>query len=84
MQRTVTYQDEFTITQIADSLHVLMDAIKKCDEVIVDTKDVKKIDVAAVQMLIAAQKECEKNGQRIIFRKSGSVSQLLSHIGTRL
>ncbi len=84
MPRILTFKNELTLSQVSDGLNDLGDAIRKGDEVIVDVMDVQKVDVAAIQMLIAAQKECENNGCRMVINKSDSVVNLLSLIGAQL
>ena len=84
MPRILTFKDELTIRQVAMGANSIREAIKERDEVVIDALDIKKTDVAAIQMFIATQKECEKNNQRITIKKSESVDTLLSLIGAQI
>lgn len=80
----ITLKDEFTMNNLPEWISNLKDSLSKWDVVVVDTAEVKKVDIAAIQMLIAAQKECLKNGHEFILRKSDAVTNLLRSVGIRL
>ena len=84
MSETITFMDSFTIEQFSKNLKELRNAVKKQVALVVDLSNVDKIDVAAMQVLIAAKKECEKNGHKISFKKSNSVENKLSLVGIKL
>ncbi len=84
MSGTITLDSELTINRIAEVLNKLKEALMKWDEVTVDISGVKKIDVAGIQMLVAAQKECDNRGNRLILMKSDEVADFLSLIGVQL
>ncbi len=84
MSGTITFEQELTINRIAEVLNKLSDALTKWDEVTVDIRGVKKIDVAGTQVLVAAQKESDNRGNRLILMKSDEVSSFLSRIGVQL
>ncbi|HHN63861.1 MAG TPA: STAS domain-containing protein [Nitrospirae bacterium] len=84
MSGTITFEQELTINRIAEVLNKLSDALTKWDEVTVDIRGVKKIDVACTQVLVAAQKESDNRGNRLILMKSDEVSSFLSRIGVQL
>lgn len=81
---TITFKDEFTVSQVSEATGRLMNAVKDCEEVTVDMEEVEKVDVAAMQMLVAAKKECEKAGHRLIFKVSAAGTNLMSSMGIRL
>lgn len=80
----VTFKDEFTINTLSECSRRLKDSLSKCDVIVVDTEEVTKVDIAAVQMLIATQKECLNNGHELILRKSALLTNLLRSVGIQL
>lgn len=84
MQGTVRLENEFTIGQIAERNDDLIEAVKNWDEVIVDMSELKRLDVAALQVLIAAKKECDKLGHSMIFLNSNIMTDMLLSTGTKL
>lgn len=84
MTGTITFRDELTINQIEDGINKFRDAVSRWNELIIDITGVEKIDVAAVQMLVAAKKECLGSGKRLAFRMSDAVSNMISLIGIQL
>lgn len=84
MTGTITLGGEMTIGRIGECINDLRDAIDRWDEVRVDAGDVETVDVAAIQMLIAAHKECEGNGRKLSLKKSDAIKHLLSSIGVEL
>lgn len=84
MTGTITFRDELTINQIADGINKFRDAVNRWNELIIDITGVEKIDVAAVQVLVAAKKECLGNGKILAFRMSDAVSNMMSLIGIKL
>ena len=80
----ITLKEEFTINNLPEWISNLKNSLSKWDAVVVDTAEVRKVDIAAIQMLIAAQKECVKNGHEFILRKSDAVSNLLRILGIKL
>jgi anti-anti-sigma regulatory factor len=81
MSAVITFKDELTINELYKNVNTLNDAFLKWDEVKVDITNVKNIDTAAIQMLIAAKKECHEKGKRFIINMSGDVSNTLLSIG---
>jgi ABC-type transporter Mla MlaB component len=81
MSAVITFKDELTINELYKNVNTLNDAFLKWDEVKVDITNVKNIDTAAIQMLIAAKKECHEKGKRFIIKMSGDVSNTLLSIG---
>ncbi len=84
MTGTITFRDELTINQIKDGINKFRDAASRWNELIIDITGVEKIDVAAVQMLVAAKKECLGIEKRLAFRMSDAVSSMMSMIGIQL
>lgn len=91
MVGTITLKDEFTINQISDEVNTMRnlmgewkEVIKEWNGLIVDAQGVKNIDVAGIQAIIAAQKECENKGCRITLKKSNAVANLMSILGIGL
>ncbi|WP_333656079.1 STAS domain-containing protein [Dissulfurispira sp.] len=50
----------------------------------VDITNVKKIDTAAIQMLIAAKRECQECGKSLSFMTSEEVDRVLLLMGIQL
>ena len=80
----ITFQDELTINNLSEIAVNLRDAFKRYDEVTVDITDVKHIDIAALQVLIAAKKECLNRNKNLIIKMGDAVSSMLSFNGVRL
>ena len=80
----ITFSGELTIANLSECIGNLKDSLAKWDVVVVDAADVKKVDIAAIQMLIAAKKECMRNGRELILRKSEVVTGLLRTTGIQL
>lgn len=84
MSGILTFRDEFTINELHENANSLKDAFIRWDDVTVDIADVKRIDIAAIQMLIAARKEWHANGKNLIFKTSDEVADMLSIAGIQL
>lgn len=84
MTGTLTFKAQFTINEVGEGFKSLKDALNHYDEVVVNLTGVERADVAAIQMLIAAKKEYERFGHKIIFKISDEVKNLSSSIGIQL
>ncbi len=84
MKGTVTFKDDLTINQITESIGKFRQLISKWNELVIDITDIQRIDVAAVQMLIAAQKECRDKGKKLVIRMSDATSHMLFLNGIEL
>jgi ABC-type transporter Mla MlaB component len=84
MSAVITFKDELTIDELYKNVNMLRDAFLKWDEVKVDITNVKKIDTAAIQMLIAAKRECQECGKSLSFMTSEEVDRVLMLMGIRL
>jgi ABC-type transporter Mla MlaB component len=84
MSGVITFNNELTINDLYKNVNTLKDAFLKWNEVKVDATNVKKIDTAAIQMLIAAKKECQECGKSLSFMTSGDVDRVLLSMGIRL
>jgi ABC-type transporter Mla MlaB component len=84
MQDSLVFKNDLTIDDLLQNTAILRDALSKWDRITVDVTDVQKIDVAAIQMLIAAKKECENSGKKINFMTSGAVDRMLYCMGLEL
>lgn len=80
----ITLGEQFTVEDVFDRHHDLTDSLAKWDVIIVDAAEVRKVDVAALQMLVSAQKECVKSGRELILRKSEAVASLQKSLGINL
>jgi ABC-type transporter Mla MlaB component len=84
MSRSIRFENELTIHKISENIPILSDALNTWDSVTIDIMNVRKMDVAAVQMLIAAKKESQKTGKELTVRFSAAATDLLTLIGVRL
>lgn len=84
MSGQITFQEELTINNVAESVVGLKDTVSKYDEIIVDATSLRNIDVAAIQMLFSAKKECLEKGKNLIFKTSDAVSNMISLVGVKL
>lgn len=80
----VTVGEDLTINQIPEFMQDLRIAMKVWDEIVLDVKDVKKVDIPALQMILAAVKECEKNGKKIVLQKSPFMESITDQLGIAL
>lgn len=65
----VTLEGDITIARVPEFIEDLRIALKVWDEIVLDIKNLNKLDVAALQMLLATVKECEKMGRNLPSRK---------------
>jgi ABC-type transporter Mla MlaB component len=84
MQDSLVFKNDLTIDDLLQNTAILRDALSKWDRITVDVTDVQKIDVAAIQMLIATKKECESSGKNLIIRSSEKINEMMSFIGLKL
>ena len=77
----ITLKEDFTRNNLSEYIDKLKDSFCRWDVVVVDTEQVKKIDIAAIQMLISAQKESLKSGRELILRKSDALKKMLKLMG---
>ncbi|HEX8948702.1 MAG TPA: STAS domain-containing protein, partial [Dissulfurispiraceae bacterium] len=66
MKSTVALRNEVTIEALSEISLKIKDALKICDELIVDATCVERLDAAAAQMLVAVRKECGRSGKRFV------------------
>lgn len=84
MAGIVTFKDDFTVNLVSNFIYNLKEVIKNNEEVVIELTDVEIIDAAAIQILVAAKKECENIGRRVTFRIPDTVASNLSSIGIEL
>lgn len=84
MTNTITLREAFTINEVSESLKQMEEAIRGCEEVLVDATAVTRVDTAAVQMLVSAYKAGLKVGHKVTFKTSGPVIDVLSVLGIKL
>ncbi|MBI5681582.1 MAG: STAS domain-containing protein [Deltaproteobacteria bacterium] len=83
MAAAITFKDEFTINQLDTLFNTIRDTINSSDEIVVNTENITKVDIAGVQMLVALKKECIRKGQEVTLKVSDAVADLMSMIGVR-
>ena len=84
MSGCITFKDKLTIDDLLNNVRSLWGELMRYDELTVDVTGVKKVDVAAIQMLIATKKECEASGKTLVIRTSGKINEMMSFIGLQL
>ncbi len=84
MSVVVTFKDRLWINDLYENINTLKDAIQKYNEIKIDLSNVKEIDTASMQMLIATKKECKGCGKRIDFVISEEVNNILVSTGIQL
>lgn len=77
----VTLEGDLTIAQVPEFMQDLRIAMKVWDEIVLDIKNLNRLDVAALQMLLAAVKECEKNGKKLTIQKGPLFEGITSQLG---
>lgn len=84
MGETIKITNAFTVNELQEISCLLKEKIEKCDEVLIDISEAKKVDSAAIQMLIAAKNESRKLDHKILFKMSDNAKALSSLIGIYL
>ena len=84
MTCAVVFKDALTIGVLQENCLSLKNALLEGGEVVADITGVERIDCAAAQMLVAAQKECAKGGGKICFRMSEAADRFLASVGIHL
>lgn len=84
LSHTVVFRGELTINQLPEIVTDIMDALKKWHEVTVDISKVEKVDLAVIQMFIAVEKECNRNGMGLTFNLSDEIVNFTTRLGIRL
>jgi anti-anti-sigma factor len=84
MYGIITYRNEFTANLIRSEIAGLRKAVEGLDDIIIDISDVRTFDTAAIQLLVAAKKECMQRGHEMILRKSKEAARLLKSLGIDL
>jgi anti-anti-sigma regulatory factor len=81
MARQVAFSEELTICTIGDLSNELLNALQSGKEVVLDLAGVKRIDSAALQVLIAAQAEARELCVTLTCNVSDSIRSYASSIG---
>ena len=84
MYGIITYRNEFTANLIRSEIAGLRKAVEGLDDIIIDISEIRTFDTAAIQLLVAAKKECMQRGQEMILRKSKEAARLLKSLGIDL
>ncbi|NOZ25997.1 MAG: STAS domain-containing protein [Nitrospirae bacterium] len=85
MAETIKFKGDLTINELSGGIiDDLRSAVTKFDELMVDTREVDRVDVAAIQMFVAAWKESEARGCCLTLLKSEAVADMLSLIGVQI
>ncbi|MEW5745918.1 MAG: STAS domain-containing protein [Nitrospirota bacterium] len=84
MEKSLVMRDAFTIREISETMHQLQGALRESDAVVVDASRVRRVDIAALQMLVAAQKECRETRKRLTIVSSAEIAALQASIGMEL
>ncbi len=77
----VTLEGDLTINQVPEFMHDLKIAMRVWDEIVLDIKDINRVDVSALQMLLAAVKECEQSGKKLTIQKNSLFEAVTSQLG---
>lgn len=72
----IKIESEFTIDSLLEYACALKDALGRLDKVVVDATTVRKTDIAALQLLVAAQKESREKGASLVFRVSNEIASM--------
>lgn len=81
MARVIKFKDELTIDNVSDEIKELRKAVATVDEITVDLNDTSRVDLAALQMLVAAQKECMYFGRQLTVTRPQHISNMLGMMG---
>ncbi len=81
MWGVVTLEGDLTINQVSEFMQDLRIAMRVWDEIVLDIKDVNRVDVAALQMLLAAVKECKQSGKKLTIQKTPIFEGITSKLG---
>jgi ABC-type transporter Mla MlaB component len=80
----VTLDKEFTSDILAGSAALMKNSLTQGDVIVVDAAGVMKVDVAALQLLVALRKECANGGKEFILKKSHAITALALQLGIAL
>jgi anti-anti-sigma factor len=80
----VTFEGDLTINQVPEFMKDLKIAMKVWDEIVLDVQNLNHIDISALQMLLAAVKECESNGRKLSVQKSPTLENITAQLGINL
>lgn len=80
----IAFNGRLTIEEVPEAILRLQEAIREAVEVSVDLTAVESVDSAAVQMLLAARKECGNKGKAIRYIVSSPVKDTLKTMGVTL
>ena len=84
MYEIITIKDDLTIDRLQEQAHALRDVLAGNKDLVVDISGVTRVDYAALQMLLAAKKECLLKGLQFALRKSGKLTKEFSIMGVEL
>lgn len=84
MTERIVLDETFTIHDLGQRVHTFRDAVRSCQEMVIDGTRVQEIDTAALQMLVAIKKECIEQGRQWVFTPSDSMRTLQSVVGIEL
>lgn len=84
MFNIITCREDFTINNLSECVSMVKDLLSKSDNVVIDAAGVKKIDTAAIQVLVATKKECLRNGREFILKQSSDVTNIMRSMGIKL
>lgn len=77
----VTLEGDLTMAQIPEFMRDIKIAMKVWDEIVLEIKDIKRVDIAALQMLLAVVKECERGGKKLTIQKTPLIERIASQLG---
>lgn len=80
----VAFKEKITVDDLSDAAAAILNELAYNDNLNVDLTGVTEMDIAAIQVFLAAKKECGARGKRIVFSLSGEVKGLLSATGLDL
>lgn len=84
MAEHIVLHETFTIHDLEEGIHSFRDAVSTCREMVIDGTNVKDIDTAALQLLVAIKKECLERGKRWALTPSDEMRALQSATGIEL
>jgi len=74
----IVWKDDLTIEQVQTAHKELLDAFKSEKEVILDLSELSDLDLSAMQLILAAQKESEKTG--VAFSIQGPIPDFINTV----
>lgn len=84
MAKQLSFNEELTICNVSEMAEKLLEALQDGSDVVVDLAEVPRMDVAVLQVLLAAQKEAKVRGGSLVLTLPSYLKNYATAIGIQL